>query len=218
MHLGAGSMHLGAICKGGLHLLSMYCWSREGLSQQNLILMHHNAELIALSHGPWILAADFHMTPKAVMPSGWLGLIKGKLLFPDSPICGLRKYDMFVVSRGLDSAVLGASVICDAGLHPHSPVRLFLKGRPRSLKKRVPVHPRKIPAVLPARGLNDPGRHAFDLDLSREDFDGSCRKVIAASESELFGVSGLEGDDARRSAGRHLGPRFAWQPVLGPWK
>ena len=118
--------HVGAICKGGVHFVSLYFWNSEGLSKRNLDLMHYAAQVISSLQGPWIVSADFNMSPSVLRSSGWLNLVKGKLFEPEGPTCGLQKYDLFVVSMNLSSAILGAVVVSDAGLHPHSPVRLFI--------------------------------------------------------------------------------------------
>ena len=149
------------------------------------------------------------MSPKVLKLSSWLSLVRGKLVEPDGPICGHSKYDMFVLDEMLGSAVLGAAVISGAGLHPHSPVRLFLKGGPRTERKRVLVHPRNIPAVLPAGCLNDPARLTYQLKLCNSHLDAGARGVMQAIETEVIELSGLDGRAASMSTGRDLGPRFA---------
>ena len=83
-----GCAHVGAFCKGGVHVVSVYFWNSEGLSQRNVELMHHVAALLSSLNGPWVLGADFNMCPEVVQSSGWLSLIKGKIIAPDAPTCG----------------------------------------------------------------------------------------------------------------------------------
>ena len=139
-------------------MISLYCWDSEGLSKRNLDLLHYAAMIISSLHGPWVLSADFNMSPETLRASGWINLVKGKIVEPDAPTCGLQKYDFFVVSNSLGASVVGAAVVSDAGLHPHSPVRLFLRGSPRSISVRELAQPRKFEAMLPSSCLRDHSR------------------------------------------------------------
>ena len=138
--------HVSIACKGGIHVLSLYLWCSEGLTQRNLDLLQYVAQLLAAVRGPWVLAADFNCEPKLLQDSGWLDLVGGVIVEPGRATCGRRTYDYFVIARGLQRAVRGIAVVTDAGLHPHSPVRLYLQGKPRRLLARTLVHPHKFPA------------------------------------------------------------------------
>ena len=132
--------HVGAFCRGGVHIISAYFWCAEGLSRRNLDLMHYLAMVIHSLSGPWILGADFNMPPDVVESSGWLQLIKGKVVVAEAPTCGLSKYDYFIVDSRLGGAVVGAALVVNAGFHPHCPARLFMRKGCRQLVKRVLVH------------------------------------------------------------------------------
>ena len=73
---------LGSVCKGGLHLISLYLRDSEALSQLNLDILHSVAATIAELQGPWLVAGDFNMEPSLLRQSGWLELVKGVLHVP----------------------------------------------------------------------------------------------------------------------------------------
>ena len=211
-----GCVHVGAMCRGGVHFVSVYFWHSEGLSQRNLDLMHYVAQLIKSLVGPWCMSADANMQPSVIQASGWLSLIGGKIMAPNGPTCGRMTYDFFIIDARLGDFALGVATVSDAGTHPHSPARLFLRGKFRNSLKRVLVHPRKIPALLPKGCLNDPSRHECVDPGECLDIDKVARVAIVAVESELVEILGASGKDADLMKGRHLGPKFVMRTAVGP--
>jgi len=193
----------------------MYVWCSEGLSRRNLDLLQSAAQVIAGLHGPWVLAADFNFPPEVLRDSGWLSLVRGKIIAPDAPTCGRKTYDYFVVASGLGGAFAGISIVDDAGFHPHSPARLFLKGRIRKELKRALVAPRKFPACCPVGCVGDPMRFSTTIDLESECIDDLAIATFEAAETELVELFGLEGKDAALAQGRSSGPKFVMKPALG---
>ena len=170
---------MSSICRGGLHLISVYLWTAEGLSVRNLDLLQCVAGVLANLRGPWLLAGDFTVPPKALHDSGWLDLVKGVVHAPAAATCKGRVLDYFVSSRSLSAvAVMN---IEDAGVSPHSPVRLLLRGSPRHLKVRCLVAPNRFDANLPA-GCNPP-------PPSYKDVAACGRDASTATKSHLvFGI------------------------------
>ena len=207
--------HVGAVCRGGIHVLSAYLWCSEGLTPRNLDLLQSIAQVIAKLFGPWCLAADWNLNPEALRASGWLDLVQGCIVVPGGPTCGKETYDYFVVSKGLRPAVLGAAVVDDGGFHPHSPTRLFLKGKPRKEVTRVLVAPRKFPAETPAGCLQDPRESASLCAKVGNDIDSVAELAFVLAEKELVSMHGIEEDEAARYGGRSHGPRFVLKPALG---
>ena len=122
---------MGAMCRGGVHLISAYLWTAEGLSKRNLDLLQALAEVVQAVDGPWILAADFNLRPELLEKSGWLKMVRGTAFCTEAPTCGEQIYDYFVVSEGLAPAVRGVHLVADGGFAPHRPVRLYLAAGPR---------------------------------------------------------------------------------------
>ena len=181
-------------CKGGVHFVSMYLWCSEGLSSRNLDLLQTCAELIARLHGPWVLAADFNIEPAVLQQCGWLDLVKGKIIEPPVATCGKKKYDYFVVASGLAQSVVGCAVVHDAGLHPHSPVRLFLKGRPCAELARVLAAHRKFTADIAAGCLHDPSQHDVGQLADDAGPEAVARLAFGLAEQELSDLCGHEPD------------------------
>ena len=126
---------LGAICKGGIHVISIYCYDKFPIdSKINLDLLHHVAAIIRKLVGPWIIAGDLNCTPAQLLATGWLKLVGGQVHAPDSPTCNGTVYDFFVVARKLSHAVFGVHAISDALCTPHSPARLLLRAKPRAVQ------------------------------------------------------------------------------------
>ena len=123
--------HVGAVCKGGFHILSVYLWHSEGLTARNLDLLQTLAHVISRLRGPWLLAGDFNITPQELVASGWLQLVRGCCCAPQAPTCGKKMYDFFVTSSSLAGLIAGVSVVHNGRFHPHSPVRLWLMGKVR---------------------------------------------------------------------------------------
>ena len=213
---------MGAVCRGGLHLVSVYLWCTEGLSQRNLDLLQCLAGVLSRIRGPWLVAGDFNMTPDMLRASGWLTLVKGVVHAPEVATCKSRVIDFFVSSRSLSPAVVAVSVVSDAGTSPHVPVRLFLRAAPRSLKMRCLVAPQKLAAHLPAGCLPEPTSYddVVDVRLSpcatAENLSRSTCLWFDRVENELADVCMLDGAARQRACGRSAGPRFAWKPALGP--
>ena len=208
--------HVGALCRGGTHFVSIYPWHSEGLSSRNLDLMHYAAQVVKGLVGPWIMGADWNLSPQVLKESGWLELVRGTIVQPNGPTCGHNTYDFFVVSEGLASSIIGAAIVQDAGLYPHSPVRLFVKRGLRRPMKRVLVHPLKYQACLPRGCLDDPEKHGLEVAIQSGDIDILASCTINAIETELGSLAGLDACDSAKHGGRADGPKFAMRPAIGP--
>ncbi len=215
---------MGSYCKGGIHLGSVYLWCSEGLSQRNLDLLQFLARILRNLHGPWLCGGDFNLTPSKLRKSGWLNLVEGTIHATGTPTCRGVEDDFFVSSKSLEPFVVGVAPVSGSGITPHSPVRIFLKGRPRSHKVRVLVKPSKAEAVLPQgcpRNQQDEllsgifeaiGNPAI---WSPELLNSSYKMWINAFEAQVADVQGLEGRARKKFMTRASGPHFTWRPAIG---
>ena len=144
------------IVRGGVHCGSLYLRDSEGLSAENLSILDHVAGTLARIRGPWIIGGDWNITPELLLSTNWLSMVHGTIVAPRAPTCHGAVYDFFVVADGLIPSVAGVSRVDDAGLHPHWPTRLLLRGDARRHLTRQMVRPCKIAAVLPAGPLPQP--------------------------------------------------------------
>ncbi len=136
---------MGGMVRGGIHLLTTWPHHTEGPSPRNLDVLDDLAKNIATIKGPWVAGADWNMSAAALAATGWLDLVDGVAVVPDLCTCEASCIDYFVVQRGMLHMVAGVSVIDDAGLHPHKPVRLLLRADARSLKVRRLRKPTPFP-------------------------------------------------------------------------
>ena len=228
---------LGCIAKGGIHIISVYLWTAEGLSPRNLEILQSLAEIVDAIDGPWIVAGDFNMDPGLLMASKWTELAHGIIVASHLPTCGSNTRDFFVVSQRLQHAVHGVAVIHDAGLEPHSPVRLYIRAAPRAVMVRRVRAPRRFDAVLPAGCLDreaaDPfaghnvtcstqfaphllGPACAALDGgSPPSLDVAFTNWITQAEEHLCNICGYDGKERDKHCGRASGPRFVIEPALG---
>ncbi len=205
---------MGALCRGGLHLVSVYLWTSEGLSQRNLDLLQCLAGVLAAIRGPWLLAGDFNVPPESLRESGWLTLVKGVVHAPAMAACKGRVLDYFVCSRSLSSAVAAVMNIEDAGVSPHSPVRLLLRGSPRSVKIRCLAAPRRFEAQLPQGCPPRPASYDDVVDanvspaVTKDNLDGlsvlTVSSPISVAWTVTTGVELVGAQMARRSCGSQL--------------
>ena len=213
---------MGSVCRGGLHLISAYLWTVEGLSKRNLDLLQCLAAILAGIQGPWMVAGDFNVTPEVLRASGWLSLVRGVIHTPSSATCNGKVYDYFVTSTSLSSAVAAVRVVGDSGTSPHSAVRLLLRAAPRSHKMRCLAAPYKFGAHMPQGCAPLPMSYedvvGFDVSpsVTSENLDESFNRLISRVEGELADVCGLSGKDREKACCRAQGPRFVFRPALGP--
>ena len=147
-----GKIHcrwVGGACRGGLHVVSAFLRTSEGLSKRNLDLLQELARTLKGISGPWVVAADWHMSPHLPSSSGRHALASSTIVAPVEGTCGAKMLDFFVVSHGLAHAVMGIAVVEDTGIWPHSPVRLYIHAAPRRLLLRKLAAPREVGGVLP---------------------------------------------------------------------
>ena len=111
------------IMKGGCHIFSVYAKDIIGATGENLVLMEELRAAIGSLNGPWIIAADWNMSPEMLVTTGWLAMTKGHAVSTSLPTCNGSVYDYFIVAKEIGHAVKGIQRIKDAGLQPHFPVR-----------------------------------------------------------------------------------------------
>ena len=176
--------HLGAVCTGGIFLVSAYFWCNEGASKRNLMVLQCIAQRVLQLHGPWIMAADFNFPPGVLRGTGWLQLVGGCIMATGQATCKGVEDDYFVVDKRLRNSVVGVACIHDTGSKPHTAVRLWLRGNPRRDLVRSLVAPKKADACLPLGCLPEHAARWLDtiVDVNRrEDFMWQCWTKVSCS-------------------------------------
>lgn len=145
-----------------------------------------------LLSGPWAVGGDWNITPWQLQQSGWLELVGGVVIAPTGPTCNESVYEYFVVSESLMYAVNSNAVVRDAGLEPHSPVRLFLRHRPRLQMVRQLVKPNSLPAKLPFGPEVKPSEMVCEGPLLQEYIDKHGSTMMGLVENALNEVAGFD--------------------------
>ena len=121
-----------------------------------------------------------------------------------SPTCHQSTYDYFVVSDSLAHAVVGVQRVEDAGLSPHYPTRLLLRGDARRLVVRRLARPSKVPGVIPSGPqLPPPSYDQVGVDVvSASGIDAAFDQWYRLMRTELGSL--LEGTL------QYAAPHFKW--------
>ncbi len=70
--------HIGAVCRGGFHLGSVYlCDSVGCTADENLDYLQGIAGVVVRILGMWVLGGDWNCTPEELASTGWLNLVGG---------------------------------------------------------------------------------------------------------------------------------------------
>ena len=211
---------IGGLLRGGFHCASIYLKDSEGASERNLNLLQEVAIFLSCLKGPWIIGGDWNMAPQVLERTQFVNMVRGVVVAPSAPTCNASVYDYFVVSEGLLPAVAGVARIEDAGLNPHWPVRLYLRGDARKHLVRQLIRPAKIPGVLPhGPSLCPPSyENATPSHVSHEVIDKCTSAWYENARKEL---RHLMMDERKHASSETQGvndnrdSRFKWVPAAG---
>ena len=125
---------LGAICRGGVHVGSIYLHDVVGPSAtKNTDIPEQVACILKGLAGSWIIGGDWNCSPDELRATGWLTLIGAEIQAPKDSTCHGKVYDFFVVKRDLCGAIFSVKTVADDIFYPHSPVRLLLRAASRAM-------------------------------------------------------------------------------------
>ncbi len=216
---------VGGMVPGGFVMFSVYLYPAEGVTPRNQAVLDEVARLAALLRCPWIVAADWQMCPEDVASARWPALVGATQVAPGAVTCNNNTIDYFAVHDSLMPLVCGVAVVDDAGFHPHSPVRLFIRAGEKMPPVRRMAPPKGFPAEVPhgclpsaatlplqrtdghgpLSDMPNPSSHSVDCDPHLEaDFE----LWLDTAEEELADMLGLDGKERRAHTGRKNGPRF----------
>ena len=117
---------------------------------------------------------------------------------PSTVTCNDRTIDFFVLHRSIAHLVHSVHKVADAGLTPHSPVRLILTGRSRKVEVRQIKAPQAHKAILPFGPLN---KQFYDyagdaLTSWYTDVNSDYNDLTAATHSVLNHIAGTEASES----------------------
>ncbi len=197
------------IVRGGLHCGSIWLKDCEGMSATNKSILDHAAAAIGRLRGPWVLGGDWNLPPEVLASAGWLSVVNGIIVAPSGPTCNEKVYDFFVISKGLSPSVVGVQRVDNAGLSPHYPARLLLRGDARRHAVRQLVRPALVAAALPPGPLPEPDlRYQQATSMDAQELDACAEQWHEAARREWRSLVGdLPGFES---------PRFRWAAAPGP--
>ena len=205
--------HAGMICKGGIHIVSVYFHTVIGLHhQKNLDMMQAIGAVLATLKGPWVICADWQGTPEDLEQTGWMKMIGGVIVAPEMATCHKRTIDFFVISEGLASSSRGAVTVGDALCKPHKPARLYLEAGARRTVIRTLGSMGTFGAKLPFGPLNK-----VEYDISEEQGLANSQRYnlfTCRMEDELTSLMAIDEVEANKFRGRSQGPRFVQRNAL----
>ncbi len=213
---------------------SGYLRDGEGLSQANLAILADVGAHVRLQgeHAPYLIGADFQMTPQLLTTSGFVEECDGRVV-----ATGLRRgtcrsvkanaeIDYFVMGTGMSLGLASVATVEGAGTRPHVPVRatfhaqqvamraMVLRKPPRLPKERVlgPVPPPPDWTDLQARAdaLALRAKHG-DRKQAADDFACLYRDWADRAEGELVDITGAAGGK-RGLRGRE--PNIVWRSIV----
>ena len=191
--------HVNAMLKGGVTLVTVYLEQGVKASGLNLWLLEALAVFCLGFDGPWIAMGDWNMEPTELARSGWVDLVGGKVVAPDSVTCAGgtgSTIDYFVVSAAMAQLVQQVQVLDESPTTPHWPVRLTLTAK--SWGHRVLA----LQLVRSSRRPHStgPGRQAASQRTSNwPGWSGSARQrqLGAASTTSVATSAGLFWEGAK---------------------
>ena len=199
-------MHLawvGGVMRGGVHCGSIWLRDSEGLSSENMLILDHAAASLGKLKGPWILGGDWNLTPQVLLESNWLEVVRGVIVAPRHPTCNGKVYDFFVVAEGLVPAIAGIVRIDNAGLHPHWPSRLLIRGDARRHMVRQLVRDPCIPGALPMGPLPEANLPGPEVKFDTEG-------ELATATRSWYETARGEWASFTQEECRYAGARFRW--------
>ena len=184
---------MGGYSKGGIHLISTYLWHSEGLSPRNLDLLEVAAKIIRGLRGPWLMGGDFNVAPQILRTCGWLELVGAEIRGTGQSTCKGKENDYFILPRPLLNEVIAALPVVDADISPHTPVRIILRGAPRSHWVRQLAAPPKCPAQLPQGCMREEDYEQW-RSIAQEPFN------IGGAGGTLRSLTVIFSDGSRKSS------------------
>ena len=199
---------IAGIVRGGFHLGSIWLRDSEGMSESNRAILDHAASSLGRLRGPWIIGGDWNLTPEVLAESGWLRVVGGFIVAPQLPTCNGKVYDFWVVCNGMRPAIAGIQRIDDAGLAPHYPTRLLVRGGARRFDVRQMSRPAVVPGQLPDGPLPGPTAPMPCNIHTIQELDDSMRLWQDAARTEWRSLIGALPD--------FRAPSFKLAPAPGP--
>ena len=134
----------------------------------------------------------------------------------EADTCNGKVYDFFVVAAGLSDHVQGPFTIGDAGLHPHSPSRLVIRGTPRKVMVRMLRAPTPLHAVLPHGPMEEETAEHDSVDQCCKPIDERYAEMASRTTARLGKLRGKVLGSVKGNNEWADGPKLVWRNVADP--
>ena len=128
----------------GVLVISVYGYAGEGLSQRYWTLLEALVRLVAAAGRPFIIAADWNITPQVLESTGVPQRMRGYIVHTGMPTYVVAEpeseIDFIVVSHHFKDAVDRAYVLDATGVKKHYPVQFDVRGDLKSGFRRLHAH------------------------------------------------------------------------------
>ena len=144
---------------GNIVLFSLYLLPKEGMQGSNFEKIKAISTVISSITDPWIIMADWNLTPAAVEKSGLPRRLGGTVIRPNVEVtCDKGKGSLidFALAREDISEGISIEAVAAVPWRTHTGLRLILPGRSQAWWHRHLQLPRPLPVVLPPRKKPDP--------------------------------------------------------------
>ena len=129
-------------------LVTVYPWSGEGMSNRNWEIFVQLRHFLKASGIPFLIMADFNMTPQQLEDSGWLESLDAMCLVPEVLTTAKRSkriIDFGVCSKSIRPMLTIPYEVPGTPWSPHLAFVIWVYSRPRSLLSRVQSVPKPLP-------------------------------------------------------------------------
>ncbi len=217
--------------RGGMVVLSIYCWASEGMSARNVALVCKALEVASACGSAWLIGGDFNVTPSELVATagGMLDRAGAEIRAPLQPTCypaagRARTLDYFLVDARAAAAISQAEVVEEVAGSPHRAVRVKVSGREvgglvRMIRKPR-MFPRQRPVGCPRRPLVPRGEAGEGEGQGGEvSLEEEWRRLAYCIEGELArecDLVGGNGEPDKGYLGRGEGMNLVLRPLMPP--
>ena len=204
-------------------LMSAYLWTGEHLSVRNLSILDAIGELTKHQGLNWLLEMDAQLTPEELSATGWLADVGGTIIRTKRSTCrgmgGGREIDFFVADKAIAHCFAEATLVEDAAVAPHTPIKTKLVERVRQRHAWRRWRPKNLPLLRTVGCALPPPSWPLvpqDKKLDAGELEQVWRRMSRCAEEEIQELLGQTEEERTACSGRGDEMRQVYVPVAGP--
>ena len=212
---------------GGFIIFVAYLVDGEGMSGQNLEILDNVTRGVAAMDRPFLILADWNMTPETVAAHKWLGGIHGKIVRTGEdtmiqPTAGggvkRAEYDFAVASSHWGDTTR-ADMSSGLNYTPHSAVTFSLPAKAKVEMVEEIRAPFKFPRGTPfgppcdpEKAISHDGLQDIEEHMDAEAIDKLYERIVKATDDELARAYGVDLNMLKHGTGRKNLGSTTWKP------